>query len=462
MASSESELRPLLRLALPLMVAQLAQMGMGVVDTIMAGRFGYVDLAGIALGGAVMWPLTMLTMGILQAVTPTVAQLKGANRQEEIGEVIRQALWMAALGGALMVVVLHNVAPYYRLMNVDESAVAISLPYLELAAWGIPGMLGYFVLRFLAEGQGYTKPAMYIGSAVLLIKIPLNYVFINGLFGLPRMGGVGCGLATAIVMWLQLLLILFVVTRSRFDHIGWHHRFTLPRWDIVSQLLRVGLPIGAILFFEIGMFTSITILLGRIGADAVAAHTIAMNVGGITFMLPLALGIAASIRIGFNVGAKRFDIARDAAKVAMISTWVVAVASIVIVISTRYFIAGLYTSDSEIYELAATLMLFVAVFQLFDNSQSTAIGALRGYKDTRVPMIFTLVGYLLFGLPLAACLGFGWVGQAYGIYGFWVGLILALFTVSVCAVGRLYWISNNEQRILLLSRRAEDVDGVSN
>ena len=448
-----SELFPLLRLALPLMGTQLAQMGMGVVDTIMAGRFGYVDLAGVALGGAVMWPCTMLMMGILQAVTPTVAQLKGANREDEFGEVVRQALWMVVVAGGLIILVLHNAAPFYRLMNVDEAAVAIALPYIELTAWGVPGMLGYFVLRFLAEGLGFTKPAMFIASTILIIKIPLNYIFINGLFGLPTMGGVGCGLATAIVMWLEFILIIFVVTRSRFDHIGWHRHFALPSWHIIKNLLHVGLPIGATLFFEIGLFTTVTVLLGQIGADAVASHTIAMNVGGITFMFPLALGIAASIRIGFNVGAERYDIARKIARVAMLSTWVVAFISIVVVVSMRFHIASLYTNDTAVYELAATLMLFVAVFQLFDNSQSTAIGALRGYKDTRIPMIITLVGYWLFGLPLAASLGFGWFGETYGIFGFWVGLILSLFAVSICAMGRLYWISNNDQRIALLSNR---------
>ncbi len=446
-------LKNLLNLALPLMGAQMAQMGMGVVDTVMAGRFGTVDLAGIALGGAVMWPCMMLMMGFLQAVTPTVAQLNGSGRQDLVGEVIRQALWIALVASILIVIALNNAAPYYRLMSVDEAAVAVSIPYLQAAAWGIPAVMGYFVLRFLAEGLGFTKPAMYIAATALLLKVPLNYIFMNGLFGLPKLGGVGCGYATAIVMWLELVIIIFVVTGSRFERVGWHRKFSLPDWSRIRRLLVIGLPIGATLFFEIGMFTFITILVGRFGSDTVSSHTIAMNLGGITFMIPLALGIAASIRIGFNVGAERLDFARETARVAMMCTLTVAGVAIVLVVNIRHWIASLYTTDPNVLELATTLMLFVAVFQVFDNCQATAIGALRGYKDTRMPMIFTLAGYWLFGLPLSACLGFGWLGEPMGIYGFWIGLILALFAVSVCAVGRLYWISNNERRVVLLARR---------
>ncbi|MBV1878982.1 MAG: MATE family efflux transporter [Pseudomonadales bacterium] len=434
------------------MAAQLAQMGMGVVDTVMAGRFSAVDLAGVAIGGAVLWPCMMLMMGFLQAVTPTVAQLKGSGREAEVGEVIRQALWIAALASILIVWLLKNANYYYAAMQVDPEAVTIALAYLQAAAWGIPAIMGYFVLRFLAEGMGFTKPAMLIASLALLLKIPLNTIFVYGHFGLPVMGGVGCGFATAIVMWFQLILMICIVSRRRFQNVGWYSHFSWPKLPLIKKLLIIGIPIGATLFFEIGLFTFITVLLGRYGADVVASHSIAMSIGGISFMLPLAIGIAASIRIGLNVGAERYTDARLSAKVAMVSTLVVALASIAVVVLGRKWLAGLYTAETEVLNLAATLMLFVAVFQLFDNCQATAIGVLRGYKDTRVPMIFTLVGYWVFGLPIALCLGFGWLGQPLGVYGFWIGLILALVFVAIFSVARLYWLSNNINHIQLLAK----------
>jgi len=442
-STKKSEARQLMRLALPLMAAQLAQMGMGVVDTVMAGRFSSIDLAGVALGNAILWPCMFAMMGVLQAVTPTVAQLNGANKQSEIGELIRQALWIALVTSVIIILIIRNAEPFYVLMNVAPEAVAITLPYLQYSAWGMPALMAYFVLRFLAEGLGFTKPAMFIAVSALLAKVPLNYIFMNGLFGMPALGGVGCGLATAIVMWIELFLITYVVTRRKFKHIAWHSKFSLPSWVRIRKLLIIGTPIGATIFFEVSMFTFVTILLGQISAQAVAAHSIAQSISGLSYMLPLALGIAASIRIGTHVGADQLVLARTTALVAMYSTFCVALVGIVFVLSVRHYIVGLYTTDPIVFEMTVTLMLFVTVYLLFDNSQATAIGALRGYKDTTVPMVFSLVGYWGLGLPLGACLGFGWILEPMGIYGFWLGLIAALFVVSLCAMGRLYWVSKN-------------------
>jgi MATE family multidrug resistance protein len=421
------------------MAAQLAQMGMGLTDTVMAGRLSAQDLAGVALGGSVFWPLNLLLMGVLQAVTPTVSQLNGAGRDEEVGEVIRQGLYMAMVCALLLVAAITHAGPYYELMEVDPAATAISIPYLEAIAWGAPALLGYFVLRYMAEGLGYTRPAMFIAVSALAMKIPLNMVFMYGWFGLPAMGGVGCGVATAIVMWFQLFAITFVVTRHRFDSTGWHSRITPPSWREIRPLVAVGIPIGATLFFEVGFFTFITVLLGRFGAETVASHTIAMNLGGITFMIPLALGMAATIRVGFHVGSRRPDRARLVAAMAIGASVGCAVIGATIVILARHTFASLYSTDPVVIELAASLMLFVAVYQLFDNSQATAIGALRGYKDTQVPMYTTLVGYWFVGLPIAMALGFGWISEPMGVYGFWIGLACGLAFVAISICSRLWW-----------------------
>ncbi|MEX0942581.1 MAG: MATE family efflux transporter [Pseudomonadales bacterium] len=435
------EFAQLIRLALPLMGAQLAQMGMGVVDTVMAGRVGAVDLAGVALGGSVLWPVMLLSMGFLQAITPTVAQLNGAKRQGEIGEYIRQGLWLAIVSTIVICLVITNAGPYYAFMGVAPDAVAVALPYLAATAWGIPALMGYFTLRFLAEGLGFTRPALFIAVTALLLKIPLNYLFIYGGPGIPAMGGVGCGYATAIVMWVELIAIVIVVTRQRFHPVGWIDRFSWPQWEKIQHLMVIGLPIGATLFFEVGFFTFVTILLGRFGAEIVASHTIAMNLGGITFMFPLALGMAATIRVGFNIGAGRPDLARRTAQVAVASTVIIAMFCALIVVIGREVIADLYTNDVTVLALAAELMLFVAVFQLFDNCQATAIGALRGYKDTRVPMLMTLIGYWFIGLPVAATLGFGWLGNPLGVHGFWYGLIVSLICVAAMVVSRLFFVA---------------------
>ena len=435
------EFHRLLQLALPIIGAQLAQVGMGVVDTVMAGHLSAVDLAGVALGGSVMWPVTLLCMGFLQAVTPSVAQLNGAGRQEMVGEVIRQGLWVGLVCAALGAIVLFHAGAYYRVMDVDPDAVAVSLPYLKACAFGLPAVFTYFVLRFLAEGLGRTRPAMVIASSALLLKIPLNYCFIYGIAGFDGMGGVGCGVSTAIVMWFECFAMLYVATRARYDFTGWRANFSWPKRDIIAELLRVGFPIGVTLFFEVGFFTFVTVLIGRFGADVVASHSIAMNTGGIAFMFPMALGMAATIRVGFNIGAGQPVVARQAAAIALGATVCFAVTSATFVVIFRHFIAGLFTNDPGVVALAAQLMLFVAVYQLFDNCQATAIGALRGYKDTRIAMLVTLVGYWFVGLPIASTLGFGWLGEPLNVFGFWIGITVALAFVAILVSLRLLHVS---------------------
>lgn len=440
--SPESEFKHLFRLALPLMGAQLAQMGMGVLDTVMAGRLGAVQLAGVALGGSVLFPVIMVMMGVLQSVSPSVAQLNGANRQGDIGEVVRQGLWMALGASFLIEFALMNAGTYYQLMEVDARAIEVSIPYLMNAAWGIPALLGFFVLRFMVEGVGYTRPAMMIAVCALLLKIPLNIIFMYGKFGAPELGGAGCGVSMAIVMWFQFAVMLYVATQKRFDVLELKSRFSFPNAKRIRDLLVIGLPIGATLFFEIGLFSMVTVLAGRLGAEVVAAHTTAMNIGGVTFMIPLAIGMASTIRVGFNVGLKRGDLAQQTAKVAIISTLVSAMISITMVVLFRHELAGLYTNDSEVLGIAVKLLLFVAIFQLFDHSQVTAIGLLRGYKDTRVPMVITFICYWLVGLPVGCMLGFGWLGEPMGVFGFWIGLIFSLALVAFFVCLRLVQVSN--------------------
>ena len=414
------EIRRLFHIALPLMGAQLAQMGMGVSDAIMAGQYNSADLAGVALGGSLLWPVMLLIMGLIQAVTPTVAQLNGRKDYTEIGEVIRQGLWMALAGGLIGVLILNNIGTVYQWLEVDPAASNISIPYLAMASLGFPALMCFFCLRFLADGMGFTRPAMYIAISALCLKIPLNYVLIYGKFGLPEMGGVGCGLANAIINWFQLLMIILVVSQKRFDITGWKQRLTLPDWSRIKPLLIIGLPIGAAIFSEVGLFSFTTLLLGRFGADTVAAHNIAMNLNGVLFMPAMALGMAATIRIGFRVGAAEIADARTTAALAIATTVVIALLGSVFI---------------------------VTFFLVFDAIQSASSGALRGFKDTRIPMWIAIFSFWGVGLPLECILGFGWIGEPMGVYGFWIGLSIGVGPAALLLSLRLWQTSNNYARI---------------
>jgi MATE family multidrug resistance protein len=398
-----------------------------------------------------MWPVILLLMGVLQAVTPTVSQFNGARIYGAVGEVIRQALWMSVVASIVIVAVLTHAEIFYLYMEVDAGAATVAVSYLQASAWGIPALMTYFVLRFLAEGMGFTRPGLYIAVGALMLKVPLNFVFMYGYLGAPELGGVGCGVASAIVMWFELFFILSVVLGRRFKQVAFHHKFSWPSLTHIYRLVRIGLPIGVTIFLEMAMFSLTTLFLGRLGADAIASHTIAGNLGGITYMLPLALGMAATIRVGFNVGAGQVTLAKHTSLVALLASLTVAVINGILIVIFRESIAALYSRDAAVIAMAANLMLFVAVYQVFDDSQATALGVLRGYKDTQVPMWITLFGYWMIGLPIGYCLGFGVFAEPMGIYGFWTGLVIGLATVSMLTCTRVWRTARNELLVRRLS-----------
>ena len=210
------EARALLSLGLPMMATQFCIMAMGFIDTAMAGHYDAVDLAGVAMGGNVLWPVFMLMTGLSMALTPIVAQLRGAGRVGESGAVARQGMWIALIASVLTVVIVVEAEPLYRWAGVDQQVTRVAMGYLRAVAWGVPASMVYVALRHVAEGLGHTRPPMLIAVAALPVNAALNYVLIFGKLGFPELGGVGCGWATAAVFWTEPLLMLFVVTRPYF------------------------------------------------------------------------------------------------------------------------------------------------------------------------------------------------------------------------------------------------------
>lgn len=450
-----AELRYLLRLALPIVLTQLSQMGMGVADTIMAGRYGAADLAGVALGGNVFWPTIMLLAGVIMAVVPSVSQLHGGGRPAGAGEVVRQAAWIALAGGAVLITLYRSAEAFYQALGVDPAAIPIATAYLTALSWGTLPMLGYFALRYLCEGMSWTTPAMLVAFIGLLVKIPLNYLFIYGGAGVPAMGGVGCGWASVLVVWVEFLVLASIVARSRMRVTGLFSRFSRPDFAEIFRLMKLGGPIGLTIFLEFSLFSTTTLLIGRLGVDAVAAHQIALNVGGLAFMVPMALGMAVAVRVGFNVGAGDLPGARRSGWVAIGVSLVFALAVGLVLYGFRDAIAALYSTDPAVVTVAMELMVFVAVYQLVDDTQVTAMGALRGFKDTRTPLVIALVAYWAVGFPVAMMLGFGWleVPGFGGVRGFWVGLSLGLCVAAVVLVARFRWLTRRDTLVLRLATR---------
>ena len=442
--SALAEFRTLGLLALPIIVTQLSQMGMGVMDAMMAGRVSAADLAGVTLGGNLYFPVMLLMSGIIMAVTPSVSQLHGAGRLAEAGTVVRQALWIAVVGGAVVVAALRHAEPVYQALGVDASAIPVATAYLDAASLGLVPLLAYASLRCLCEGMSWTKPAMFISLSALALKLPLNWAFVYGVpaLGVPALGGVGCGWATAIAMTYSLVAMLAVVSCSRARAAGVFASFAWPRLDVIGRLARLGLPIGTALFLEVSFFSFVTLLIGRLGVETVAAHQVAFNVSGVAFMIPLALGMAATIRVGFKVGAGDPAGARRAAWVAVTATLCWGLAMATLMLAFRAPIVSLYSTEPAVVRVAAGLLVIGAAFQVFDAGQATMMGALRGYKDATAPMLIAMVAYWILGLPIGYVLCFGDGAFAgLGVQGFWWGLVAGLATAAVALAMRLAAVS---------------------
>ncbi|ROL75405.1 MATE family efflux transporter [Pseudomonas vranovensis] len=434
-----TELSGLLMLATPIIIAQLATTAMGFVDAVMAGRVSPRDLAAVALGNSIWIPVYLLMTGILLATTPKVAQRFGAGQHTEIGPLVRQALWLALCVGLIASGLLLSAEPILQVMKVDPQLVAPSMGYLQGIAFGFPGVALYYVLRCYSDALGRTRPSMVIGLSGLLLNIPLNYVLIYGHFGMPALGGVGCGWASGIVMWFMALSMA-----------AWTHwapayarqrvlvRLDKPQWPVIKRLVGVGLPIGIAVFAESSIFAVIALLIGSLGPTVVAGHQIALNISSLLFMIPYSLGMAVTVRVGQAIGAGLPRQARFAALVGLGAALVFACFSASLILLMREPIASIYTPDTAVIQIAAMLIVYAALYQFSDAIQVIAAGALRGYQDTRVTMILTLFAYWGIGLPVGYVLGLtDLLGPASGPNGLWEGLIAGLTCAALMLAIRL-------------------------
>ncbi len=309
------EARSLLALAIPVVIAQLSQTAMGVVDTIMAGSVSATDMAAVAVGTSIWLPAILFGHGLLLALTPTVAQLNGSGRRNQIAHQVRQGFWLAFCVSVLIMVVIYNSDHIImRMHNIDPVLADKAVGFLHAIMWGAPGYLFFQVLRNQCEGLSKTKPGMVIGFIGLLVNIPINYIFIYGKLGAPALGGVGCGVATGTVYWVMFLMMRWYVTRARSQQdIKLEKGFAAPDWQVMKRLGGLGLPVALALFFEVTLFAVVALLVSPLGIVAVAGHQIALNFSSLMFMLPMSLSVAATIRVGFRLGQGSVDDARVAA-----------------------------------------------------------------------------------------------------------------------------------------------------
>ncbi len=435
-----TEWKTLALLGGPILIAQIAQMANGVIDTVMAGHASAEDLAGVGIGSSIWMPLFLFFMGVLGALQPIISGYNGARAVQRIMPATWQGLYIGAISSLLMILMVVNIRPLFRALNLDAGTADIAAGYLDAFAWGIPFMLLMVALRGLTDGLGHTRVIMVISVLGTLVNLPLNWMLIYGKFGLPELGGVGCGWATAISNVVAAVALVIYLNRSPiYKHFHLIADWVKPDLGNIRYILKIGIPIGFTIFVEASMFSVIALFLAPLGPVTVAGHQIALNVTSLLFMLPLSIGMALTLRVSFLMGSNTPATAHLLSRSSLLLAGGTALAFASALFFFANGVSRLYTSDPEVQAVTTLLLKYAAAFQIADVIQVSCISALRGYKDTRIPMFIMLFSFWGVGLPLGYALTFtDLIVSPMGAPGFWVGITAGLATAALLLGWRLF------------------------
>lgn len=432
----KKEVSLLMKIGLPVIAAQMLQMSMSFVDTVMAGRLSPEDLAAVAVGSSILMPFIVLCLGCMMAVTPIVAQHVGGRDFHLIGKNARQVLWLSFILSIPSFFILRNLDAAFTVIGVTEDIIPIASGYLKAISWGIFPAYAYGALRYFNEGLSVTRPAMFIALIGTLVNIPANYILMFGKLGMPQLGAVGTGYASAIVFTVMFIgMLWFTYGFKPYSRFEIFKGFRLPEKKYLKELLSIGVPIGISSTMEVTMFAVVSLLMSTISTIAVAGHQVAINFAAMMFMIPFGLSVAISARVGNAIGRKRPDEARFRGYVGVAVSCCIMASTALFILLFPETIVSIYTDDAAVTEIAVQLLFMAAIFQLSDGLQVSGFGALRGLKDTKIPMYVNLFAYWVLGIPIAYYLGFV---AGFGAPGLWGGLIAGLTVAGILHNLRFY------------------------
>ncbi|MFN1835836.1 MATE family efflux transporter [Balneola sp. MJW-20] len=425
----KKESKKLLTIGTPIIATQLLNMGLNFTDTVMAGNLSALDLAAVSIGNAVYLPIAVFCMATLIAINPIVSQHLGAREFDEIGKNARQMSWLILMLAIPLFFILRNLEFIMIWIEIDPEIIPIANGYLKAVSWSALPLLLYSGTRYFSEGLSVTRPAMFIGILLLLLNVGANYLLMYGNLGFPRLGAIGAGYATSIINTFgAVLFIAFAASFRPFKRFHIFTRTTGPEWNYIREFLRIGLPNGASGTMEVLLFAAVSLLMGTLSVKISAAHQVAINVASIFFMIPFGLSIAISQRVGYSVGQGSMLKARQRGFIGVILCALLMCFTATLIFTIPEYIISIYTKDPEVATLAVSLVFMAGIFQISDGLQVGGFGALRGLKDTRVPMYVNFVAYWVIGFPTGylLCYNFG-----FGPIGLWTGLIAGLTVAAL-------------------------------
>jgi len=421
------------------LVAQLAVIASGVLDTVMAGHYSAVDLAAVGIGASVYFSVFIGLLGVVQALSPIAAQLFGAKQLERIGEETRQTAWLALGLAALGVTLLAHPEPFLRLSSAPAEVEAKTRAYLQGIAWALPAMLLFRVFFALTTAVSRPRAVMLINLVYFVLKVPLNTFFIYGMLGAPELGGPGCAVATAVASWLICAIAWAYCAKHPFyATFGVFSRWSWPDGHAIWTHLRLGVPMGLTFFVEVTSFTFMALFLARLGAATSAGHQIAANATAVLYMFGLAIGNATGVLTAQAVGAGDPREARHTGLTGIGMMFAISACAGLTIFSTAQHVASLYTNDAAVLAIVVPLMALVALYQLFDTAQVVIVNALRGYKIAFIPMLVYTLALWGIGLGGGYALGLRRIESAdalglatpMGAAGFWLAGVVSLIVAS--------------------------------
>ncbi len=433
----------LLLLAVPTLLAQLAQVGTGFVDTVMAGGASKDDLAAVALGNSLFVTIYVSLMGVMTAINPILSQAFGAlgaqTDKRHIGEIGRQGLYLGVLLGVLGMLTMWTLIDFFQSsFNLSAYGLKTAGEYIYYIGYAMPAAIIHRALH--AYALSLERPNIITAASFVcfFLNIPLNYAFVYGAWGMPKLGGAGCGLATAIVFWVNVAILWgYVAKNDYFKQFGMFSGFSLPDVRQLKAFLTLGVPIGLSFFIEVSLFTCIMFLVAKLTGDTttmVAAQQIVISITSLIFMIPQSIGVASTARVGYFLGRRAHATARYVSGAALLLAVIMSVVTALFLVVARYPLAQMYTDDVAVIHLAASVILFASAFQLVDAVQCVASYALRGYQVTKLPMLVHIVAFWGCGLLPGYYLAFH---QQMAIFGFWWALVMSLGVASVLLLGLL-------------------------
>lgn len=428
-----SSTRELIHLAWPMLVAQLAMMGNAVIDTAMAGRLSAIDLAAVGIAASIMATVLMSLVSVLLALPPIIAHLYGADRQAEIGREIHQGVWISLVLSVAAIVVMLFPGPIIAISDLLPAVETKVRAYLAASAWGVPAAFALRLFFGFSTGIGRPSPVMFFNLLSLALKVPMNALFMYGLFGLPEMGAAGCAVATSLDAWLMAALAWgWCMTNPKYAQFQLRQRFAAPNFAAIREFLKLGIPIGLTFIADVTAFTFMALFIARLGPVVSGAHQIAANLAALAFMVPLALGNATSVLVGQALGAGQALRARHICWEGIRLGMLIAVALCLIFWLGASHIAALYTTDLQVQTVAVPLIMMVGFYHLGDALQAVTVNALRGYKTSVVPMVIYTVTLWVPGLGGGIVLGLtNTFGPARGAPGFWLAAITSIWLVGI-------------------------------